>query len=70
MWLRFSVGPGNFHMPWGGGAFKKSANELIRRTETDSQTLKNLWLPKGIGGVGGGTDWGFWTVTCMVRCME
>ena len=26
------------------------ANELICRTETDSQTLKNLWLPKGIGG--------------------
>ena len=27
---------------------KKDSNELIFRTETDSQTLKtNLWLPKG-----------------------
>ena len=26
---------------------KKYTNELIDRTETDSQTLKNLWLPKG-----------------------
>ena len=24
-------------------------NEFICRTETDSQTLKNLWLPKGTG---------------------
>ena len=28
---------------------KKDANELICRTETDSETLKNLWLPKGTG---------------------
>ena len=28
---------------------KKDANELISRTETDSWTLKNLWLPKGTG---------------------
>ena len=29
-------------------------NELICRTEPDSQTFKNLWLPKGTGrGVGG-----------------
>ena len=28
---------------------KKVTNELILRTETDSQTLKNLWLPKGTG---------------------
>ena len=33
------------------GIFKKDTNELICRTETDSQTLKtNLWLPKGTGG--------------------
>ena len=29
--------------------FKKDTNELIFRTETDSQTLKNIWLPKGTG---------------------
>ena len=30
---------------------KKDTNELICRTETDSQTSKtNLWLPKGTGG--------------------
>ena len=28
---------------------KKDINELICRTETDSQTLKNLQLPKGTG---------------------
>ena len=31
-------------------------SELVFRTETDSQTLKNLWLPKetgwGLGGLG------------------
>ena len=33
-------------------------NELIYKTETDSQTSKtNLWLPKGKGwGGGGGQD--------------
>ena len=29
---------------------KKDINKLIFRTEIDSQTLKNLWLPKGTGG--------------------
>ena len=35
---------------------KKDTNELICRTETDSQTLKtNLWLPNGTrAGVDGG----------------
>ena len=28
---------------------KKRCNELMGRTETDSQTLKNLWLPKETG---------------------
>ena len=28
---------------------KKDTNGLICRTETDSKTLKNLWLPKGTG---------------------
>ena len=34
-------------------------NELICRTETDSQTLKNLWFPKetGYGGRGGLEFW-------------
>ena len=32
---------------------EKDTNELIYRTETDSQTLKNFWLSKGIGGVWG-----------------
>ena len=32
------------------GILKKDTNELIFRTETDSQTLKtNSWLPKGAG---------------------
>ena len=31
------------------GVYKKDTNELICRTETDSQTWKNLQLPKGIG---------------------
>ena len=38
---------------------KKDTNELTCKTEADSQTLKNLWLPIGTGG-GGGTgvwDW-------------
>ena len=29
---------------------KKDTNELICRTEANSQTLKNLWLLKGTGG--------------------
>ena len=28
------------------GIFKNDTNDLICRTEKDSQTLKNLWLPK------------------------
>ena len=36
---------------------KKDTNELLCRTETNSQTLKNMWLPKGKGGgQGGGRD--------------
>lgn len=35
---------------------KKDTNEFICRRETDSQTLKNLWLPKGTG-----TGWKGWT---------
>ena len=41
-------------------SFKKDTNELIFKTETDSQTLDYLWLPKGTGGGSeglGGWDW-------------
>ena len=38
---------------------KKGHDELICRIETDSQTLKNLWLPKETGWGGGGMGWGF-----------
>ena len=32
------------------GVLKNSTNQLIQKTETDSQTQKtNLWLPKGKG---------------------
>ena len=35
---------------------KKGQNELLCRTDTDSQTLKNLWFPKKtVQGLGGGT---------------
>ena len=44
---------------------KRDTNELICRTETDSQTLKNLWLPKGTGG--GGTMEG-WTGGLELAC--
>ena len=37
---------------------KKGYSELLRRTETDSQTLKNLWLPMETGWWGG-MGWGF-----------
>ena len=53
------------------GIFKKDTNELICRTEADSQTLKNLWLPKGTGW-GRGRD-GVWVWdwhTCTLRYME
>ena len=39
------------------GILKQGKNELIYRTETDSQMLKNLGLPKGTSGRG--VDWGF-----------
>ena len=41
------------------GIKKSDTNELIYKTETDSQTLKtNLWLPKGKGG--GGDKFRIW----------
>ena len=40
---------------------KKGQNELLCRTGTDSQTLKNLWSPKergwGMRGCAGGVGW-------------
>ena len=40
------------------GIETKHINELICRTEMDSRTLKNLWLPKGTGRDGLGIwDW-------------
>ena len=60
------------------GIFKKiDANELICRTKTDSQTLKNLWLPKGTSGGGEGwpgglrlayAHWGIWNDWSMGTC--
>ena len=32
---------------------KKGQNEPLCRTDTDSQTLKNLWFPKTVREVGG-----------------
>ena len=37
---------------------KKAHNELLCRTDTDSQTLKNLWFPKGDSSGGWGICWG------------
>ena len=35
------------------GVLKNDTNELMYKTETDSQTLKTkVWLPKGKGGNG------------------
>ena len=38
---------------------KKGYSELLRRTETDSQTLKNLWLPMETG-LGARNGLGVW----------
>ena len=48
----------------------EDTNELICRTETDSQTLKTLWLPKGTGEVEGGMDWRFGIGICTLWYME
>ena len=42
--------------------------ELVCRTETNSQTLKKFWLPKGKGW--GGVDWGFGIGICVLRYTE
>ena len=44
--------------------FLNDTNELIYKTETDSQALKTkLWLPKGTGG--GGVEIGMCTLLYM-----
>ena len=55
------------------GSEKKDTKELICRTETDSHTLKTLWLPKGTGGGWGGVggmDRGVGIGMCTLRCVE
>ena len=57
---------------------KNDTDELTCRTETDSQTWKNSWLPKGTGcGVGEGrtgglglayAHWGIWNNRLMGTC--
>ena len=49
---------------------KKDTSDLICRTETDSLTLKNLWLPKGTGSGMGGMDWGLGVGICILRYIE
>ena len=46
------------------GILKKDTYVLICRTESDSQTLKNLWLPKGTDAGVEGMDWGFGIGIC------
>jgi len=79
------VGPRNYHTKWSysdserqtsfdttymWNLKKKDTSELICRTEIDSQTLKNLWLPKGTGGGWRGIYRGFGTGTCTLRYMK
>ena len=49
---------------------KKDANELICKTEIDSQTLKNLWFPKETGKGVERMDWGVGTDICTLRYLE
>ena len=48
---------------------KKDTNELICRTETDSQTENKLRVIKR-DGLQGGMDWGFGTGICTLRYVE
>ena len=41
------------------GIWKKGHNEFLCRTDTDSQTLKNLCFPNETGCGVGGMHWGF-----------
>ena len=48
------------------GNLKKDTNELICRTEIDSQTLVTIRGQVVVGGM----DWGFGTGICTLRYME
>ena len=48
-------------------SIKKDTNEIICRTETDSQTLKNIELPKGTGSWEHKMDLGFGVGICTLR---
>ena len=45
---------------------KKGHNELLCRTDTDTQTLKNLWFPNetgwGVGECTEGLGWKFYKI--------
>ena len=58
----------NLRRKWVGG----NTNELICRLERDSQTLKNVWLPKGtgLGAPVAGMDWGFGLGARMLRSVD
>ena len=51
---------------------KKGHNELLCKTDTDSQTLKNLWFPKetvwGLGGCTGVWDGNDIKLDCDNHC--
>ena len=49
---------------------KYDANELIDKTETDSQAQRTgLWLPRGRGG-GVGMEWEFGVSRCKLSYIE
>ena len=49
---------------------RKGYNELLCRTDADSQTLKNLWFPKERGW-GVGDELGLWEVnTVKLDCYD
>ena len=49
---------------------KKGHNGLLCRTDTDSQTLKNLWFPNetgwGVGGCTGDLGWKYYNVVVTI----
>ena len=45
-------------------SLKKGHNELLCQTDTDSQTLKNLWFPNETG-CGSGSCTGVWNVNAI-----
>ena len=49
---------------------KEKRKEMICRIEINSQTLKDLWLPKGTGRGEGGMGLGFGVGICTLWSME